>query len=132
MKNQEGRRTSHSYGSRTHGPRKTTHGTSGKRPWWRGSSRRSIFPLAGYREEVCWRSRSWKRGGGGIEARSRKRVLSSRVSRHREYIGEGGSQGGHQGSRCPPVQPDPRPRQVAAGVPGGGPLAPPRCFRKVP
>src|SRR3954463_8850709 len=46
---------------------------------WR-SSRRSILPPAGCREEVFWCSRSWKRGGGGTEAGSRKRVLSSEVS----------------------------------------------------
>src|ERR1041385_5980829 len=104
MKNKEGRRTSHSYRSRTHGPRKTTHETSGKHPWWRRDSRRSALPPAGCREEVFWCSRSRKRGGG-TEERSRKRVLSSRVSRHGEYIGEGGSQGGHQGSRRPPGAP---------------------------
>src|SRR4051812_43377412 len=41
--------------------------------------------------------RTWKRGGGGIEARSRKRVLLSRVSRHGEYIGEGGQPRGPPG-----------------------------------
>src|ERR1041385_8203830 len=110
MKNKEGRRTSHSYSSRTHGPKETTHETSGKHPWWRGDFRRSTLPPAGCREEVCWCSRSRKRGSGGTEARSRKRVLSSRVSHHGEYIGEGGSQGGHQGSRRPPG--------AARGAPG--------------
>src|SRR3954468_18245132 len=32
-KHKKGRSTSHSYWSRTHGPRGTTHGTSGRRPW---------------------------------------------------------------------------------------------------
>src|ERR1041385_3149385 len=58
MKIKEGRRTSHSYWSRTHGPRRTTHGTSGEHPWWRGDSRRSLLPPAGCREEVFWCSRS--------------------------------------------------------------------------
>src|SRR3954463_11191917 len=97
MKNKEGRRTSHSYGSRTHGLRETTHGISGKRPWWRGSSRRSILPPAGCREEVCWLSRSWKRDGGGTEARSQKGVLSCEVSYHGEYMGEGVQPGGPPG-----------------------------------
>src|ERR1041384_153198 len=32
-KHKEGRGSSHSYWSRTHGPRWTTHSTSGRRPW---------------------------------------------------------------------------------------------------
>src|SRR3954462_10548310 len=40
VEHKEGRRTSHSYCSWTHGPRWTTHGTSGRRPWrWKGSRR---------------------------------------------------------------------------------------------
>ena len=92
-------RTSHSYGSRTHGPRKTTHGTSGEHPWWRGDSRRSILPPAGCREEVFWCSRSWKRGGGGTEERSRKRVSVMGVTHHDGYIGEGGHRGDPRGSQ---------------------------------
>src|ERR1041385_1133456 len=124
MKNKEVRRTSHSY--RTHGPRETTHGSSGRRPWWRRGNRRSILPPTGCREEVCWRSRSWKRGGGGTEARSRKRVLSSEESCRGEYIGEGGHPGGHQGSRRPLAQPSPRACHQGAWAPNGGPLDPPR------
>src|SRR3954462_8913778 len=45
-KHKEGRRTSHSYWSWTHGPRWTTHGTSGRRPWGWMDSRRW------YREEI--------------------------------------------------------------------------------
>src|ERR1041385_3815619 len=124
MKNKEGRRTSHSYLSWTHGPRWTTHGSSGKHPWWWRSTRRSILPPAGCREEVFWRSRSWKRGGGGgTEARSRKGVMSSRVSEDGEYIGEGGSQGGYQGSRRPsgadPLQAAPGGRMGPWWVPSG-------------
>ena len=52
--------------------------------------------------------------------------------RHGEYIGEGGSQGGHQGSRRPPGMAAPGARHQGAWARGGGPLAPPRCFRKVP
>src|ERR1041385_276291 len=131
MKNKEGRRTSHSYLSRTHGPKETTHGTSGKHPWWRGDSRRWFLPPAGCREEVCWCSRSRKRDGGGTEARSRNRVLFFRVSRDGEYIGEGGQPGGHQGSRRPLARPAPRAHHQGAWAPGGGPLAPLRFFRKV-
>src|SRR3954471_13854770 len=109
MKNKEGRRTSHSYRSRTHGPRKTTHETSGKHPWWRGDSRRSALPPAGCREEVFWYSRSRKRGGGGTEERSRKRVLFSEVSRDGEYIGEGGAdRGATRGPGAPLARPSPR------------------------
>src|ERR1041385_8664646 len=97
MKNKEGRRKSHSYRSWTHGPRWTSHGSSGKRPWWWRSSRRLILPPAWCREEVCWRFRSWKRGGGRTEARSRKRVLSLEVSRDGEYIDERGQPGGPPG-----------------------------------
>src|ERR1041385_4264420 len=121
MKNKEGRRTSHSYSSRTHGPKETTHETSGKHPWWRGDSRRSALPPAGCQEEVFWCSRSRKRGGGGTEARSRKRVLSSRVSRHGEYIGEGGQPEVDQGPQAPPWRGQGWGR---AGWPPGLPLAP--------
>ena len=41
-KHKEGRVTSHSYWSWTHGPRGTTQGTSGRRPWlWMVSQRGS-------------------------------------------------------------------------------------------
>ena len=53
-------------------------------------------------EEVCWCSRSWKRGGSRTEARSRKRVLSSRVLRHEEYIGEVGQPEVDQEPQAPP------------------------------
>src|ERR1041385_4702631 len=102
MKNKEGRRTSHSYCSWTHGSRWTTHGSSGKHPWWWRSSRRWFLPPAGCREEVSWCSRSWKRGSGGIEERSQKRVLSLGVSRHGEYMGEGGQPWGPPGVQAAP------------------------------
>src|ERR1041385_5255591 len=114
MKNKEGRRTSHSYRSRTHGPKETTHESSGKHPWWRGDSQRSALPPAGCREEVCWCSRSRKRGGGGTEARSRKRVLSSMVSRQGEYIGEGGQPGEPPGVQEPPWRGQPLGRATRA------------------
>src|ERR1041384_8304880 len=125
MKSKEGRRTSHSYWSRTHGPRRTTHGTSGEHPWWRGDSRRSILPPAGCREEVFWCSRSWKRGGGGTEERSRKRVPVMGVSRHEDYMGEGGKPGGPLGVQAAPWR-DPTLGR-AGRAPGAlvGPLCPP-------
>src|ERR1043165_10045221 len=44
-KHKEGRGTSHIYWSRTHGPRGTTHGTSGRRPWlWMVSQRGFLLP----------------------------------------------------------------------------------------
>src|ERR1041384_3356715 len=115
MKSKEGRRTSHSYWSRTHGPRRTTHGTSGEHPWWRGDSRRSILPPAGCREEVFWCSRSWKRGGGGTKASSRNRVPPLEFSRDGGYIGERGQ---------PEVGRGP-PGAAGGGVAPGGPLPPP-------
>src|ERR1041385_6279695 len=129
MKNKEGRRTSHSYLSLTHGPKETTHDTSEKHPWWTGDFRRSALPPAGCREEVFWCSRCRKRGGGGTEARSRKGVLSSRLSRDGEYIGEGGQPGGPPGGPGAPLaRPAFRVRHQGAWAPGGGPLAPLRFF----
>src|SRR4051812_11778087 len=62
-----------------------------------GEARRWFLPPVGCREEVFWCSRSWKRGGGGTEERSRKRVPITWVSRQEEYIGEGGQPGGPPG-----------------------------------
>src|SRR3954469_19163493 len=57
-KQKEGRRTSHSYWSWTHGPRGTTHGTSGRSPWrWRVSRRCFLLP-AGCRGSFSWQPRS--------------------------------------------------------------------------
>src|ERR1041384_1816346 len=102
MKIKGGRRTSHSYWSRTHGPRRTTHGTSREHPWWRGDSRRSILPLAGCREEVFWCSRSWKRGSGGTEAVSGNGVPLLVFSGDGGYMGERGQPEGGQGPQAPP------------------------------
>src|SRR4051812_36497331 len=45
-KHKEGRDSSHSYWSQTHGPRGTTHGTSGRRPWlWMVSRRGFLLPV---------------------------------------------------------------------------------------
>src|ERR1041385_576431 len=62
-----GEKTSHSYWSWTHGPRGTSHDTSGKRSWGWRSSRRTILPPTGCRDEVFWRSRSRDRGDGGTK-----------------------------------------------------------------
>src|SRR6187200_1506609 len=102
MKNKEGRRTSHSYWSWTHGPRETTHNSLGRRPWWWRSSRWWFSPPAGCREEFSWCSRSWKHGGGGTEARSGKRVPSSRVSGREQYICKRGSPEAEVGPQAPP------------------------------
>src|ERR1041385_8180818 len=74
----------------------------GKHPWWWRSSRRWFLPPAGCREEVSWCSRSWKRGGGETEDRSRKRVPLLGVSRHEEYMGEGGQPRGPPGVQVAP------------------------------
>src|ERR1041385_8651381 len=60
-----------------------------------------------------WCSRSWKRGGGGTKERSRKRVLSSRVSGREGYIGEGGQPEVDQGPQAPPGAP------YGVAAPGG-------------
>src|ERR1041385_4967366 len=118
MKIKEGRRTSHSYWSRTHGPRRTTHGTSGEHPWWRGDSRRSILPPAGCREEVFWCSRSWKRGGGGTEASSRNRVPLLEFSRDGGINRrKGAARGGPGAPGTPLARPGVGPRRVAAWPP---------------
>src|SRR3954466_14780367 len=124
MKNKEGRRTSHSIGAWTHVPRWTTHGSSGKHPWWWRSSRRWFLPPAGCREEVSWCSRSWKRGGGGTEERSRKRVPLSGFLRHGEYMGEGVQPGGQLVQAAPWRGPT---LGRAGRAPGAlvGPLCPP-------
>src|SRR3954464_16055884 len=49
VEHKEGRRTSHSYWSWTHGPMGTTHGTSGRRPWRCRASRRWFLLPAGCR-----------------------------------------------------------------------------------
>src|SRR6187399_2503048 len=121
VKNKEGRRTSHSYWSWTHGPRETTHGSSGRRPWWWRSSRWWFSPPAGCREEFSWCSRSWKRGGGGTEMRSRKRVSVSRVSGHDINICQRGASAQARGAQAPPR------RGPGGGAPPGhlGPWRPP-------
>src|SRR3954467_1713298 len=48
-KHKRGRDRSHSYWSRTHGPRETTHGTYGRRPWLWMVSRRGFLLPAGCR-----------------------------------------------------------------------------------
>src|ERR1041385_3235121 len=121
MKIKEGRRASHSYSSQTHGPRRTTHGTSGEHPWWRGDSRRSILPPTGCREEVFWCSRSWKRGGGATDASSRNRVPLLEFSRDGGYIGERGQPEVVQGPQAPPWRDQGWGR---ARWPPGPPLAP--------
>src|SRR3954467_7024975 len=71
-KHKERRGTSHSYWSRTHGPRRTTHGTYGRRPWLWMVSRRGFLLPAGCRGSFSRqpRSRNGGGGGGGTEASS--------------------------------------------------------------
>src|SRR3954464_11012754 len=82
----------------------------------------SILPPAGCREEVCWRSRSWKRGGGGTEARSQKRVLSGSFTSREINRRKGAARGATRGPGAPLARPSPRSRQVAAWGPGGSHL----------
>src|SRR3954463_8078999 len=51
-KHKEGRDSSHSYWSRTHGPRGTTHGTFGRRPWLWMVSRRGVPPSGRVPEQL--------------------------------------------------------------------------------
>src|SRR3954462_5644216 len=67
VEHKQGRRTSHIYWSWTHGPRWTTHGTSGRRPWrWRGSRRWFLLPAV-CRGNVSWQPRSRNGAGAGTE-----------------------------------------------------------------
>ena len=132
MKHKGGEKTSHRYWSWTHGPRQTSHGTSGRHPWrWRGSRRWFLLP-AGCQSSVSWQPWSSNGGGDGTKRRLGKGLLSPWVSRHGEYIGEGGRQGATRGLGAPWAWPAPRARPHGAWGPRGGPLAPPRWFRKVP
>ena len=65
--------------------------------------------------------RSWKRGGGGTEMRSRKRVPSSRVSGRVQYICQMGSPEAEVGPQAPPWSGQGWGR---AGWPPGPPQAP--------
>src|ERR1041384_2049332 len=71
-KHKEGRDSSHSYWSRTHGPRGTTHGTSVRRPWLWMVSRRGFLLPAGCQGGFSRQPRSLNGGGGSIEGSSRK------------------------------------------------------------
>ena len=106
MKHKNGRRTSHSYWSWTHGPRETTHNSSGRRPWWWRSSRWWSSPPAGCREEFSWCSRSWKRR----RRRNRDEIAkkSSRLEgfgRRFKYMPKGGISGASGGPGAPPARP---------------------------
>src|SRR4051812_16207932 len=71
----------------------------------------------------------------------RQRLLAAPILKYlyiRDFLSwghiwaKGSSQGDHQSPRRPLARPSPRTRHQGAWVPGGGPLAPPRFFRKVP
>src|SRR3954447_22106755 len=82
-KHKRGRDRSHSYWSRTHGPRGTTHGTYGRRPWlWMVSRKGFLYP-AGCR--------------GSFSRQPRSSVLG--VSTRGLNIGEGGCRGDPPGSQ---------------------------------
>ena len=98
-KHKGGRRTSHSYWSRTHGPRWTTHGTYGRRPWlWRVSRRGDLSP-AGCRGSFSRCSRSENGGGSGTEGFPRKLILDLGFPPRGGFIGEGGPRGSCQVSQ---------------------------------
>src|SRR4051812_44558210 len=68
-------------------------------------------------------ARSWKRGGGGTWGRSRKRVLSLRVSEDGVNIGRRGARGWPRVSRRPPDVATRGSRPQGAWTPVGPPLA---------
>src|ERR1043165_4386449 len=72
-KHKEGRDSSHSYWSRTHVPRGTTHETSGRLPWLWMVSRRGFLLPAGCRGSFSRQPRSCNGGGGDTEGSSRER-----------------------------------------------------------
>src|ERR1041385_3985586 len=53
-------------------------------------------------------------------------------SSRRIYRRRGAARGATRGPSAPLMRPDPGARHQGAWAPGGGPLAPPRFFRKVP
>src|SRR3954469_15979933 len=61
-----------------------------------------ILPSGRVPGEFSWRSRSWKRGGGGTEMRSRKRVPLSRVLGRVLNIGQRVTSEGTWGAQAPP------------------------------
>src|ERR1043165_7662610 len=106
-KKKGGRDSSHIYGSRTHDPRGTTHGTYGRRPWlWMVSWRGDLLP-AGCRGSFSRQPRSENGGGGGTEGFPRKRVLVPGFLPKGKYKGEGGPRGAtwgsQEGARRPPA-----------------------------
>ena len=86
-KHKEGRRTSHSYWSWTHGPSGTTHGTSRKHPWrWRVSRRWFLLP-AGCRRSFSWAApilkRRWQQYREEIGNKRSKLGVSSAGAKYR-------------------------------------------------
>src|SRR4051812_30711560 len=62
----------------------------------------------------------------------RKKTLILGVSSERAIYGRrGAARGSTREAGAPLARPAPRACHLGAWVPGGGPLAPPRCFRKV-
>src|SRR3954470_4678714 len=98
-KHKGGRRTSHSYWSRTHGPRWTTHGTYGRRPWLWMVSRRGDLSPAGCRSSFFGNSDLKNGGGGRTVGVPPKRTLVSGFLPRGGYIGQRGPRGGCQVSQ---------------------------------
>src|SRR3954463_6634731 len=71
---------------------------------------------------------AWRRRNRGEI--TKKGSVFGRIPSRRIYRRRGAARG-HQGSRRPLARPSSRARHQDAWAPGGGPLAPPRCFRKV-
>src|SRR3954468_12622938 len=114
-KHKGGRRTSHSYWSRTHAPRGTTHGTYGRRPWLWMVSRRGDLSPAGCRSSFFGNSDLKNGGGGGTVGFPRKRLLFFGVSTPRWSYRRRGAAGGLPG----------QPGGCLAPPPPSGPRHPP-------
>src|SRR6187399_144756 len=112
MRNKEGRRTSHSNWSWTHGPRETTHDSSGRRPWWWRSSGGDPPLRQGAGKGSPGAPDLGSGGGGGTEMRSRKRVPVSRVSGDALNICQRGASEEPRGAQAPP-------RRGPGGAPPG-------------
>src|SRR4051812_25577478 len=121
-KHKKGRGTSHSYWSRTHGPRGTTHGTSGRRPWLWMVSRRGFLLPAGCRGQllltalILKRRRLWYReeNGNSISILG----VSSMGAKYRRMGAPRGATGQPEGLL---VRPRVGPRQGPFWSPCGGP-----------
>ena len=120
MKHKNGRRTSHSYWSWTHGPRETTHNSAGGGVHGGGEAPDGDPPLRQGAGKSSPGAPDLGSGGGGTEMRSQKRVPVSRVSGDALNIWQRGASEEPRGAQAPPRR---GPGGRAARAPGA--LVPP-------